>query len=330
MKFVYIKRRCIQFTDGLEVSYSCSCNKDEESLLDGLDDKVDISVQVHFVESVRKVEKTRSTEDKCSDMPCYYADTTILWDDLPRVFAKISKKVYNFLNLKNVSQTVPRNYFSYTLPKHSTTELLRVNTSCLDSDLDLRLDKGCSVVFGGKTEGLNEPVNYYNNSCASFHLELEGDLVFKLNPGPETKPEVHSPRQPCHSPLTSLLGTKSHPKPISAIPVLITNKYTNPFHLNPRFSPPVRNPSNLINIKRDPMLVNSCSGNARLCLLNARPVKSKSFIIKDFVVDNNIDILAITETWLKDDINDQLTVNDICPSGFFYITCPVLGEGVVE
>ena len=29
------------------------------------------------------------------------------------------------------------------------------------------------------------PIAYYANSCASFHQVLIGDLVFKLNPGPE-------------------------------------------------------------------------------------------------------------------------------------------------
>ena len=38
-----------------------------------------------------------------------------------------------------------------------------------------------------------------------------------------------------------------------------------------------------------------------VCLLNARSINNKSLIIKDVVVDNNIDILALTETWLRAD-----------------------------
>ena len=39
-------------------------------------------------------------------------------------------------------------------------------------------------------------------------------------------------------------------------------------------------------------------------MLNARSINNKTLHIKDYVVDNKIDILAITETWLKsDDIN---------------------------
>ena len=29
-------------------------------------------------------------------------------------------------------------------------------------------------------------------------------------------------------------------------------------------------------------------------------------------MDNNIDILAITETWLEGDISSQITANDVC------------------
>ena len=51
-------------------------------------------------------------------------------------------------------------------------------------------------------------------------------------------------------------------------------------------------------------------------------MKNKSFVIKDFVVDKNIDVLAVTETWLQADISDQLTVNDICPTGFAFHHLP--------
>ena len=37
----------------------------------------------------------------------------------------------------------------------------------------------------------------------------------------------------------------------------------------------------------------------KFCLLNARSVKNKSSIIKDFIVDGNIDVASFTETWLQ-------------------------------
>ena len=83
--------------------------------------------------------------------------------------------------------------------------------------------------------------------------------------------------------------------------------------------------ANLITIKRPPLFrqVYPASKPVEFCLLNACSVKNKSFVIKDFVVDYNIDVLAITETWLQADISDQLTVNDICPTGFAFHHLPV-------
>ena len=63
-----------------------------------------------------------------------------------------------------------------------------------------------------------------------------------------------------------------------------------------------------------------------LSLLNARSVKNKSFLIKDFAVDNNIDILAITETWLQADVSNQIAVNSICPTGFGFHHLPRMGS----
>ena len=37
----------------------------------------------------------------------------------------------------------------------------------------------------------------------------------------------------------------------------------------------------------------------KFCLLNTR--NKKELILKDFTVENDIDILAVTETWLRDD-----------------------------
>ena len=78
------------------------------------------------------------------------------------------------------------------------------------------------------------------------------------------------------------------------------------------------NRSNLTTIPRLPPAISAEQSvkPAALCHLNARSVKNKSIIIKDLVVDNNIDILAITETWLQPDISNQIIVNNICPTRF--------------
>ena len=51
-------------------------------------------------------------------------------------------------------------------------------------------------------------------------------------------------------------------------------------------------------------------------LLNCRLVCNKTDTIKDFVVDNDIDILAITETWLRPSNLDSLTIGDLTSTGY--------------
>ena len=77
------------------------------------------------------------------------------------------------------------------------------------------------------------------------------------------------------------------------------------------------NGSNLTTIPRSPLVKP---------VAHARSVKNKSFIIKDFVVYNNTDILAIIETWLQADISNQITVNNICPTGFVLHHLPRAGH----
>ena len=43
------------------------------------------------------------------------------------------------------------------------------------------------------------------------------------------------------------------------------------------------------------------SSRMSMCLLNARSINNKALFIKDYVVDHQIDILGITETWTKSD-----------------------------
>ena len=90
--------------------------------------------------------------------------------------------------------------------------------------------------------------------------------------------------------------------------------------------------TNVITIARAPLTIHAIARpkSVALSLLNARSVRNKSFIVKDFVVDNNIDILAITETWLQDDISNQITINNICPTGFVLHNLPRVGSRGVE
>ena len=53
--------------------------------------------------------------------------------------------------------------------------------------------------------------------------------------------------------------------------------------------------------------------------------------VNDFVVDHDIDILAITETWLRPGNIDEVDIGTLCPTGyrFFHVARSYsLGGGV--
>ncbi|RUA04366.1 MAG: hypothetical protein DSY43_06485 [Gammaproteobacteria bacterium] len=54
---------------------------------------------------------------------------------------------------------------------------------------------------------------------------------------------------------------------------------------------------------------------------------NKSSIIKDFVVDHNVDVLALTETWIRSDNSDQRIINDLCPNGYLFKHIPRKTKG---
>lgn len=72
------------------------------------------------------------------------------------------------------------------------------------------------------------------------------------------------------------------------------------------------------------------SYNCICSVINARSVRNRSLIIKDLVVDNSVDILAITETWLCRH-GDDAPIGEIYPSGYRFAHNPRLegnGDGV--
>ena len=54
----------------------------------------------------------------------------------------------------------------------------------------------------------------------------------------------------------------------------------------------------------------------QFCVLNVRSIKNKAMAVKDFVVDQDIDILALTETWLRPGNIDDIEIRTLCPTGY--------------
>ena len=61
-------------------------------------------------------------------------------------------------------------------------------------------------------------------------------------------------------------------------------------------------------------------------MLNARSVKNKTTPLCEYIGDNRIDVVAITETWLSG--NDQMVIGNLCPPGYSIYSEPrCFGKG---
>ena len=94
------------------------------------------------------------------------------------------------------------------------------------------------------------------------------------------------------------------------------------------------NHSNLTIIPRKSLEKGNTSATrpVNFCLLNARSVNNKTLIIKDFVAEHCIDLLAVTETWLQSETDNEFIIRDLCPTGYLFHhvprSGPVRGGGV--
>jgi len=81
----------------------------------------------------------------------------------------------------------------------------------------------------------------------------------------------------------------------------------------PRYAPEHAkgvNKNNLISIPLTPRLLNHQQRQQPLkfVLLNVRSIRKKTLLLRDYIVEHDIDLLAITETWLTDDSSDEFYV----------------------
>ena len=53
----------------------------------------------------------------------------------------------------------------------------------------------------------------------------------------------------------------------------------------------------------------------KLCSLNVRSINYKTLCIHEFIIDNNLDILCLCETWLGTDY-DETSISEFLPPGY--------------
>ena len=62
-------------------------------------------------------------------------------------------------------------------------------------------------------------------------------------------------------------------------------------------------------------------------VLNTRSVRKKTLPVKDLVVDQDVDIFAITESWLSSE-SDEFIIRDLCLTGYEFHNVPRGSRGV--
>ena len=58
------------------------------------------------------------------------------------------------------------------------------------------------------------------------------------------------------------------------------------------------------------------------CLLIARSIRNKALLVKDYVVEHDIDVLALTETLLDSSDKNEYHVSEICHTGYAFNRIP--------
>ncbi|XP_072041253.1 uncharacterized protein [Amphiura filiformis] len=70
---------------------------------------------------------------------------------------------------------------------------------------------------------------------------------------------------------------------------------------------------------------NPVRNNVNIKLWNARSVGNKTINIVDNILQNDVDIMVITESWLRDD--DQVVIGELKPSGYTFANFPRKTDG---
>ena len=169
-----------------------------------------------------------------------------------------------------------------------------------------------------KHKYMHNRIAYYSTSTATRQiLLLSGDV--ELNPGWQGNVHLQESQHRRSGNFCSLI---SHATDDSSdqlcnhrpIPVRITTlqRVQSTMTLRP-------NRNNLVIVPRAPLVpeFKPCKA-VEFCLLNARSIKNKATILNDFVIENKIDIMAFTETWLLAGDTDGAVISDVTPAGYVF------------
>uniref|UniRef100_UPI00358FB352 uncharacterized protein n=1 Tax=Myxine glutinosa TaxID=7769 RepID=UPI00358FB352 len=73
-------------------------------------------------------------------------------------------------------------------------------------------------------------------------------------------------------------------------------------------------------LAKSPEFIPTIQNNIKLTLFNTRSLNNKSLILNDYILDNKLDFLCLTETWQQH--LDYFSLNLTTPNGYCYINKP--------
>ena len=117
-----------------------------------------------------------------------------------------------------------------------------------------------------------------------------------------------------------------HKQCIHPIPTLLGSRKTN--SLGSRNLHLGVNNKNLISVYLNTSNSFSSTSSAtkllKIChlIINSHSINNKSTIIKDYVIETDVDVMALTETWLKPDSEPDFAIRDVTPTQYAFLHNP--------